>query len=399
MRLRAVDFRGSGHGSGHDQRRSLLDVSSVGESILLLGSGISIPAGMPGVTALTQQVISGQNVVRYAGSFLVLDAAAPNESDLVRDDEVILRLVRALAERASDFYGRYAQAREIDYEELAFLTTQLADCVLEYENPALAPLLRELRDELHLPQAKAVVDIASAATDYILGSLWSILRRPPIRLDHLDTLIAYCRAQPDGVALVTLNHDTVLEQALRRAGLAFTDGFEEEPVHQPADELRSWSDSFPEPVRLLKLHGSVNWYRIWIDDRQVVVRSDAADPYHLGERFDFPADARGQFLAGTFNKALAYSSPVYADEHARFHEWLACLGRCWAIDGPVRQGNVLVGSSGIFARQSAVALGAYLPVYLAEGGSSCVHVYSQLRCSFSASSLRSRWRAVRARAS
>jgi hypothetical protein len=73
---------------------------------------------------------------------------------------------------------------------------------------------------------------------------------------------------------------------------------------------------------VLKLHGSINWYRYRIGGEQVVVRSDADDPFHLrdldGGMLEIPADARGQFLAGTFNKILAYQSPVYADEHAHF---------------------------------------------------------------------------------
>ena len=83
-------------------------------------------------------------------------------------------------------------------------------------------------------------------------------------------------------------------------------------------EIDAWSDDFDAKVKLFKLHGSVNWYRLSVDGRKTVVRTDADDPYHLkddaGNLLDFPADARGQFLARTFNKILAYQSPVYFEQ-------------------------------------------------------------------------------------
>ena len=61
------------------------------------------------------------------------------------------------------------------------------------------------------------------------------------------------------VDLFTLNHDLVIERHLEGYGIKYTDGF------GPAENgVRYWSPAtFKQPdlnVRLLKLHGSVNWF-------------------------------------------------------------------------------------------------------------------------------------------
>jgi hypothetical protein len=113
----------------------------------------------------------------------------------------------------------------------------------------------------------------------------------------------------DKLHIVTLNHDTLLEQYLSSNGLEFIDGFGE-----PDGDVR-WSDDCvydaPSPrVRVIKLHGSVNWYsflhagRAWT---AIPLRADLA-----------PAkDADG--------KLLTTWRGVYGDMHFRFNE---VLRRC-----------------------------------------------------------------------
>jgi hypothetical protein len=289
----------------------------------LCGSGISVGAEMPGVEELTRQVLSGENLIRYAGTFAVVDDSS-RYLERVKDDDETLQFVRRLHQLAEAFYSRFDDGRIIDYEEIAYLAAQLDDCLMfNYENAALLPLIEQLSSEVGGDER--LRELSSDAVELVSGVVWSRLRRAAARVDHLASITGACKAAvaaDDSVGLISLNHDTVLEQALRQAGVRFKDGFTE----PASDEIDAWNNDFDAPVSLYKLHGSVNWYRLWLDDRQTVVRTDAADPYHLkdaaGERLDFPAEARGQFLAGTFNKIFAYQSPVFFEQHIGAYEAL-----------------------------------------------------------------------------
>ncbi|MHB8642291.1 MAG: SIR2 family protein [Gaiellaceae bacterium] len=275
----------------------------------LLGSGISIAAEMPGVGPMTDQVLSGENVIRYAGTFGVVSDDSPIER--VAQDDPTLTFVRRLRDLVADFYKHFGVDRDVNYEEIAYAAAQLDDCVMfNYENPALLPLIEQLEKELG--SEERLRELASDAVEYVSGVVWARLRRSPARVNHLTCITDACKDGPIG--LISLNHDTVLEQALRHGGVSFKDGFTQ-PVSK---EIDAWSNDFEANVKLFKLHGSVNWYRLSLDGRKTVVRTDADDPYHLkddgGNQLDFPADARGQFLAGTFNKILAYQSPVYFEQ-------------------------------------------------------------------------------------
>jgi hypothetical protein len=275
----------------------------------LLGSGISIAAEMPGVGPMTDQVMSGENVIRYAGTFGAVSDDSPIER--VAQDDPTLQIVRRLLNVVADFYKHFGVDRDVNYEEIAYVAAQLDDCLMfNYENPALLPLIEQLEKELG--GEDRLRELASDAVEYVSGVVWARLRRSPARVDHLKCITDACKE--GAVGLISLNHDTVLEQALRHDGVPFKDGFTR-PVSK---EIDAWSNDFDANVKLFKLHGSVNWYRLSLAGRKTVVRTDADDPYHLeddaGSRLDFPADARGQFLAGTFNKILAYQSPVYFEQ-------------------------------------------------------------------------------------
>lgn len=294
----------------------------------LLGSGVSRAAGMPGVAELTQQVISARFAARWAGRFVVLDGPPANDWDAVDPDGELIRFVRDLDQRAGTFFLKHGEERAVNYEDIAFYGSQIADCLgFEYENPALDAVIEQLAAAHTGGDEHRLGELASEAREYVSSTVASCLGRPAQRLDHLALVVDASRdaARAD---IATLNHDTVIEQALRHYGVYYSDGFEREV----AERSYAWTDTFAARVHLLKLHGSINWYRYWIVDEQVVVRSDADDPFHLrdlaGELLEIPADARGQFLAGTFNKILAYQSPVYADQHGHFR---AALGECDAL--------------------------------------------------------------------
>jgi hypothetical protein len=114
----------------------------------------------------------------------------------------------------------------------------------------------------------------------------------------------------DSLEYLTLNHDTVLEQALACNSVAFCDGFGE-----PVNGVRFWQPNRLQAahrVRLSKLHGSVDWFRY---------RSNKNVGIAL-ERDAFQTDPRPELLVGTFNKIVEYTTGVFADLHCHFHQCL-----------------------------------------------------------------------------
>lgn len=177
--------------------------------------------------------------------------------------------------------------------------------------------------------------IAATSADYILDIVRDMVSRPPRDLDHLTPIIdAFNDNAVDQLDVATLNHDLVIETALREANVRFSDGFE-----RPHGTLMIWNDRYSTPTRrLFKLHGSINWYRYFVEidswQGQVSARS-TGDALRArgpdGELLDFPAGGRPEILTGTFNKILSYPTGVYADQHFRFHEALRDAERLLVI--------------------------------------------------------------------
>jgi hypothetical protein len=123
--------------------------------------------------------------------------------------------------------------------------------------------------------------------------------------------------------IVTLNHDTLIEQFLAENKVEFIDGFGERD-----GDVRWYDESVYDEsharVRILKLHGSVNWYSFSLNGRSRPAIVLGTDVTHIrdgeGARLT-PQFRRPSFLSG-INKAVAYQRGIYADMHFRFHQLL-----------------------------------------------------------------------------
>lgn len=72
--------------------------------------------------------------------------------------------------------------------------------------------------------------------------------------DKLSRLVQL--ASEYGARVFTTNYDRLFEVAASSAGLSYSDGFE---AHSSRPESK-WDGEFSKGLRLIKLHGSVNWY-------------------------------------------------------------------------------------------------------------------------------------------
>ena len=291
---------------------------------------------MPAFADITGQVLSGRNVRRVGSDFHLGSAPPPDEQNDLEPILAFVRQMRYLCDEYFEFLGKtlLGEQRPTNYEDIAYVARQIDDGITsEYENPALLPLIERLAPTLGV-SLRGLGDRAALSADYILDTVRDMLSRTPTTANIAPLVSAVQDEDIAQLDVATLNHDLVIETALRGAGVAFSDGFEREH-----GTLMIWTDTYAVPSRrLFKLHGSIDWYRynLRIDgwDQQVSARSDG-DPLRPkggdGEDLGYPAGGRPQILAGTFDKILRYPTGVYADQHARFHEALGDADRLLVV--------------------------------------------------------------------
>lgn len=175
-----------------------------------------------------------------------------------------------------------------------------------------------------------VVNIAVETTHYIADIIWHLLDKNLSQCNHLTWLIDASNDDSDvNIDIFNINHDTVLEHCLIENNIKYVDGF-----GKPVNDVRYWdSELFEEmtskKIKLIKLHGSVDWFRLWshYDDR--IVKSigiplngdfeDTKDPE--GNPQD-PVESRPIILVGTLNKMFQYTNWIYAELFSQFRKSL-----------------------------------------------------------------------------
>jgi hypothetical protein len=279
---------------------------------------------MPSVDEISRQVFSGEGVIRHGDATYYLSGRRVGMDEYYRARAApaiaFADRLRGIADR---YFADFLDGRSANYEDVANFAKQISDAISgEYENPALLPLLVELRSERN--DVDELRDLAEETRNYVRDTVWRMLSQPVERVDHLAPIIDGCRAL-GAVDVFELNHDRVLSTALADAGLAASDGFS-----CPAGDVFVWTDQFDQPVRHFSLHGSITWFHRRLADEPwqglAVARSTTRDPYHehgaAGELLEFPADGRPVLLTGTFDKPLSYDSTIFSDQHFRFQESL-----------------------------------------------------------------------------
>jgi len=305
----------------------------------LLGSGVSIPAGMPSTKKITERILSGEGVMRHTDGNYYL--GKPLYAHVGIPDEYIPRVVTFLKRLKVeiDLYYLNEMGRSTNYEDLYYASSQVCDSESgEYDNPVLKPFIDKIVPDIQpllvcteneIKRVWQTHKLAEEATNYVRDVVWHLLSEPPGRLDHLGLLVDACRDTTlSNLDIFTLNHDTVLEKCLWQSDVQFIDGFGESVNH-----VRYWNpellDRESSKIRLFKLHGSVDWLRLrpigedWRSDSIGIPLN--ADRWHTKSpkgQEQRPVDGRPVLLVGTFNKMLQYAAGIFADLHYNFRRSL-----------------------------------------------------------------------------
>ncbi len=122
---------------------------------------------------------------------------------------------------------------------------------------------------------------------------------------------------------MTLNHDTLVEQILAQNGIDFVDGF------GPSDGDIRWHDDSTYDrddarIRVIKLHGSVDWYAFLREGLPWHAIASGNDPLQSrnrdGQKLNL-YQKTPSFLAGA-NKIVHYNRGIFSDMFYRFHQAL-----------------------------------------------------------------------------
>lgn len=302
----------------------------------LLGSGTSIPVGLPSTKDLTQKIMAGEGIKREGdGTYNLGQAHNGFNNEYI---EKVTKFLKRIKVEVDNYY-KAKSYRETNYEDLCYISSQICDNEIgEYDNPAIQPLIEKIipdiaslypgKENEHLEEW-TLYYISFETTNYIKDVVWRLLfSKIPENLDKINIFRdASCDKDISHLDIFTLNHDTVLEDYLSQNNIKLVDGFD-----KPENNVRYWNPNLykqeSSKVRFFKLHGSINWFLFPSEKNNItkigitpfnVSCWDTEDPY--GQR-QYPVLGRPCILVGTFNKMLEYTGSIYFELHCQFYHTL-----------------------------------------------------------------------------
>ena len=187
-------------------------------------------------------------------------------------------------------------------------------------------------------------NLTAISLDFIQCVVWHELRssHAPVGFGLLRDLAALPGDDP--LVICTVNHDLLAERALRNADIAYIDGF-----GNAENGIRFFD---PKTFRtndgraaLIKLHGSINWYRFrpdngdFHDDRYGIPTGSHWHNRSVDGRRLTNLDAHPHFLTGAYNKIAEYGAGIFLAQFREFdraldaHDTVVMSGYGWGDKG------------------------------------------------------------------
>ncbi len=286
--------------------------------MLFLGSGVSTASGLPRVLDLTDYVISEAKPLEVQRLLRLLRRM---------DTEYLQKSAPFKIGGKVGYTGQLFRAATT-YEDLFYLARQIeingeglrADVTVG----AFASLVTTRAREFLRGRTKAEREIdlhrlAVAAANQIETIVAEhLVPNQIVGLDLIESLAT--NEHTGGLDIVTLNHDTLVEQLLQRSGVDYSDGF-----GAPDGDVRWFEgDSPTRSVRLFKPHGSVSWWRTQrgpVAQPADVLRTDTGNWRDASGSSVLGPGRRPFFLTG-LNKIYSYNQNIFADQ---MYSWLTLL--------------------------------------------------------------------------
>ncbi|MFZ5984331.1 MAG: SIR2 family protein [Acidobacteriota bacterium] len=296
---------------------------------LLLGAGVSVGAGLPSTREITSAILKGRWCPQFA-----------EKASTCRDNDTLVAFLNILNTRLVRTKRECAEG-SANYEELYYLIRVVRDHLGgQMVNAAVDPFCRQVWRSLKKKRgrngdyARGREDLFGWATDLLKGielTVQHLVSQKPNNWKSFQFIKQAAEAKlPVSLDIFTLCHDVALETFLNKEGIPFNDGFlSRETIVSRFDnqaQARRWSLEkatalTQDPVRLIKLHGSVDWFSHFPDNLWFKVLTGHVDT-------GLPRDLeRCPILVGTFNKYVDYSRSIFRDAQCAFTMRLAKVNR------------------------------------------------------------------------
>lgn len=302
--------------------------------LFVLGSGVSFGAH-PDTKEITDEILNGDSNAPYLWNF----RHAYNAREEKRCVQAFLKLLQDEVLLSKD---------SCNYEDLYSISLKLANHECGYEQ---APEIVRFRNYIYQKASKfhkfykegcylanlPLAAICFRSCFFINETVRQLLSGPPkksINLGLITDAITHLGAA--NVDIITLNHDLLLEQVLTKAKIPWTDGFENEKLKsENSVEFSSYKFRNTSCVRILKVHGGVDWYyagsneggwKCWKIPNilSVEIENKISIDYE-----------NGQILTGSTTKALAYTKGTFGGIHCtacdllKKSPFIVCSGYGW----------------------------------------------------------------------
>jgi hypothetical protein len=287
---------------------------------LFLGSGISLPSGLPTVEEITQKLLYSD--WHQHSSRLFCPGLPPNtpvgNNDITKKLQQFLHVVLSY----SRAYFKNRNITDIQYEDLYFFVSQLKDEECKF---ILNPLVKNARNEIYngldyllegcSENLGSLTEKACNLIQSVCYHALSIVKDvTPKGFDLLHQI--HADKSIKRIDIFTVNHDLLIENFLTDMQIPFTDGFDlDSGKGNVRFENFELFDSISHRIRLFKLHGSIDMFSYTSADKKTRM------PGKYTNDGRYACDSEGNtifddspyplFVTGTHNKPNEYMSGIY----------------------------------------------------------------------------------------
>jgi SIR2-like domain len=291
--------------------------------VLFFGAGVSIPSGLPSALELTDRILKASAAMPKLQ--ILLKAIADLDADDIKRQGPYAHATGIAAS------GALLRGPQTNYEQIFFLCHQISLWAEGLADHAMiTPFMEKLASIVGpalngLSLEEKLLDLAaegSGLCDYIEDTIVIALKAPYKNgFEPLKQIYETRRFKK--MQVFTLNHDILLEEFLKLQKIRFTDGFTNHDGDVRWFDHRSLESSKAK-VEVLKLHGAINWFRVWGDTKSDIAVLDNSRTNHVsgktGVSFQVPS-GRPQFLTGR-DKSMLYHYSIYNELFFHFNRSL-----------------------------------------------------------------------------
>ena len=308
-----------------------------------LGSGVSYASGAPTVASITDNLLNGAWFPHTDWRFYPRPLNEGRDSlSVAQRAQDLLRLIKKQIDphlsvremRTSNYEDIYAAARQIFGDEIGETTNPLLADPIAKIKAASANLYSGQEHHIHKNEFASLLD---RAIDLVQSAVYHGLA--PVKKPIDLRIISDTMRHAEETDIFSLNHDVLIETQAADAGVTLIDGFGE-----TQGDVRIFNGAWRvgDPVfRLLKLHGSINWYLIRFSewDQFATVKGNPDYARDGAGKLLNPLGVLPMFLTGTTVKEQAYGISLFGELFTAFrallsrHRTLICSGYGWGDKG------------------------------------------------------------------